>query len=207
MKKLIVVLMILVFPSIVLAFEIEPRIGYIIYNDSETRAGKSLELRIKKNPVFISIQRDDVRKYGKDFNIDSIGIGFEHRWEYLNFWIKGTYYIPNYNKNGFGEEGLYYAQIQYWCPPLANPGMFDNYNLTYDNAFGGEIGIDAKVNLHDIYSWNIDLGITCSYRYLRINEFICGWNDGGAAGVTGWILEQNRDFGGSFIGGFITINF
>ena len=204
MKKSLALLMFFVLvPSVAFAFGLEPRFGYWVYGDSEVRAGRTLELRVKAKSAFLSIQRDEVRKYGADFDIDSVGVGLEYNIkEHLKFWVKAAYYMPNYNPNGFGWEGLHYAQVKYWVPPLRYK-IFDNYNLTYDNDFGGEIGIDAKARL----SKNIDIGITGAWRYLRINEYICGWNNGGAAGVTGWILEQNRDFGGYFIGGLVTVSF
>ena len=81
--------------------------------------------------------------------------------------------------------------------------MFQHYNATLDNAFGGEVGINIQKQI-----WKgLSLGLDAGYRYLKINEYVCGWNDGGAPGVTGWILEQNRDMGGFKVSVFLEYRF
>ena len=110
--------------------------------------------------------------------------------------------MPQYDETAFGWEALYHRQIQYWGPLFGNQ-MFQNYNVNFDSDLGGEIGFDFKRNI-----WkSLFLGISGGYRFLRINEFICGWNDGGAPGVTGWVMEQNRDFGGYKVSGLVEWKF
>ena len=203
--KVVIFLMILIAISHgnVNALELEGRIGQMLYGDSEIRAGNSIELRIKHKNVFAFIERDNLLMYGNYFDIDSIGIGFESKINKdFKFYLKAGYYMPQYDENGFWWEGLYYRQIKYWSPPLT-PTLFDSYNVNFDSDFGGEIGLDFKRQI-----WkSLHLGIGTGYRYLRINEYVCGWNDGGAPGVTGWILEQNRDFGGYKVSGLIEWRF
>ena len=173
------------------AWELEGRVGKMLYDDAEIRAGESIEVRVKHEDAFVFIENDKLLMYGGWFDVTSVGVGFTKDL----FYFKVGYYMPRYDEDGFGEEGLYYRQIKYWSPPLA-PSMFQHYNVNYKANFGGEVGVDFKREVFD----NLFVGINGAYRYLRLNEFICGWNDGGAPGVTGWILEQNRDFGGWKVG-------
>ncbi len=174
------------------ALEIEGRTGQMLYNDPEIRAGNSIELRIKHKEFFVFGERDNLLKYGRYFNVDSVGIGFEHKLSNgFKFYLMAGYYMPQYDKNSFSREGLGYAQNRYWVP-THHTTWFQYYNVEFDSNIGGEVGFDFNRRI-----WkSLYLGISAGYRYLKINEFICGWNDGGSPGITGWILEQNRDFGG-----------
>ncbi|KKN67731.1 hypothetical protein LCGC14_0458790 [marine sediment metagenome] len=193
MKKLIKsIILILLFGTSVHGWEIEGRISQMLYNDPEIRAGNSIEIRAKHKGLFIFGEQDNLLMYGNYFDIDSIGLGFEQEIAdgFLGY-LKVGYYMPQYDKNNFSREGLGYAQNRYWVP-THHTTWFDYYNVEFDSNIGGEMGFDFNRRI-----WkSLYLGISAGYRYLKINEFICGWNDGGAPGLTGWIMEQNRDFGG-----------
>ena len=202
-KRLIIILFVLCVAVPSHAWEVEGRVSRMLYDNPEIRAGNSIELRVKNKGVFLFGERDNLLMYGSYFNIDSLGVGFEHEvFDGLKLYAKAGVYIPQYDEDGFFWEALYYRQIKYWVPPLKDH-KFDNYNVNFDSEVGGEIGLDFKKRVWE----DLHLGITAGYRYLRINEYICGWNDGGAAGVTGWILEQNVDFGGWNVGATVEWRF
>ncbi len=204
MKRLILIVFLLLLSTVpARSIELEARAGQMLYSDSELRAGNTIELRIKHKGVFVFGGRDNLLKYGRYFNVDSVGIGFEYRVNNnFKFYLMAGYYMPQYDKNSFSREGLGYAQNRYWVP-THHTTWFDYYNVEFDSNIGGEVGFDFNRRV-----WkSLYFGISTGYRYLKINEFICGWNDGGAPGVTGWLLEQNRDFGGYKISGLVEWKF
>ena len=65
MKKLIktialIVICIFVSYQIVYSWEIEGRAGQLLYNDSEIRAGNSVEIRVKHKGLFIFGEQDNL---------------------------------------------------------------------------------------------------------------------------------------------------
>ena len=100
MKKLItiialIIICIFVSYQIVYSWEIEGRAGQLLYNDSEIRAGNSVEIRIKHKGLFIFGERDSLLMYGNYFDIDSIGLGFDQKiTNGLSGYLKIGYYMP-----------------------------------------------------------------------------------------------------------------
>ena len=137
--------------------------------------------------------------YGKYFNIDSVGVGFEQKiYKNIKFFLKIGRYMPQYDEQGFSDEGVYYRQIKYWVPPLAMGGMSPNYGVTLDDVWGGEIGLDFKLQVYK----KLFAGVGLAYRYVKIPEFTYGWREY-PGDMQGWFLTQTRDFGGYKVMGSI----
>lgn len=215
-KRLFIIITLVLFMCApVAALEIETLAGRTVYEDPELDAGNSLELRLKHKGVFFSIGRDDVRKYGADFNIDHVGVGFEKSfWQNFSFFLKGAYYIPNGDasyRGLFEGEALDGKMRRAWLGIYGYSGPWDNYAIEYDTAYGGEVGLSATIKLFDIYPWEplkrVSVGLSVARKYLKISEHIFGWDDSGAAGVTGWRYDHSADFSGVGFKGLIMVVF
>jgi len=102
MKRLLLVC-IMVFGLVgnVYGFEAQVSAGYMSYNDDELRAGPTIEVRLKQKSLFAYGSTESLLMYGKWFDIMSVGVGLSREVKKgISVYIKGGYYMPQYDKNG-----------------------------------------------------------------------------------------------------------
>lgn len=192
MKKLTVIIILLLTFGTAHAWEIEPRVNHVIYNNnmddqSNSRFQSALELRIYKDWFFVNVGQEKLLYHGMDYAINSAGIGA--RWEILkNLFgtINLAYYMPQGNGTMPYESGWYWMNRQWaWAHGFHT---FDRYELDISPNYGVVVGLDYKKEIWN----NIFFSIGVAIRKLTLDEeYSAYWGD-----TLAYLYGRQGDFGG-----------
>lgn len=204
MKKLLYVLIVLLFFIGSASADVQVLTKRMIYSDSDLKAGQGLELRAGLSNWFIYGSNQPFQMFGQWSDMRSIGAGASYDLGH-GFYVFGKvgYDMPDYDANGFGWEGVWFYQNQYLSPTYRKGCPFHHYQVEIDDAFTGEIGLEYK---HKIYK-ALYLGLSGSYKVARHEVSTFGLEPDGIPGVTGWQVIEDRDFGGYNVGFMVGYDF
>ena len=195
MRKFALALLISLIAFSAYAFDIDLKAGQFIYNSKDIKSGNSYALQMGHKDFYGAIEQDNLLLFGQWISLDSISVGYKPQLiKHLKGYVQVGYYIPQYNRTGFGSEALYYKQNElYGLPWQTNLNPYQPaYTCDIASSFGGEIGLEANMPIYKGLSVNFAIG----YRYLKLNEKIFSWS---APGIMGNIVQYNSDWAGDSI--------
>jgi len=217
MKRIL--LIILLFPSIAFAndWSGQAKVYKTISSDSENivQSGSGLEVSLKHIKTglypYISYDINPVRfggQRGADINLWGFGLGIEKKVvEGLNLFCQAGWYQPQWEHNAellpFNNtehlaEGLW-IYLNNKLAPLNR--TWDAYSLDYHGNIGGIVGANWILPVTNA----IDINLSGSYRYLKLQEMVKGMDYGNTTGW--WEYKQDRDFSGFQVGLGIEVRF
>ncbi len=178
---------------------VDTRATYMIHQDRKVKGNVGLEARVGWKNVYLFASQDPTQIYGSWFPIQGFGVGLQVKpVKWLNVWIQGGRFFPQSEGTFFGDEGLYYQQLDA-LGLTYQQRAWRHYSVSWDSAYGGEAGIDIQKHL-----WKgLSVGISGSYRALKMSELIKGWDDDKLGSDSGWWIGTQRDFSGARIMMFI----
>jgi hypothetical protein len=205
-KKIIVIIFMFLFSSYAQAqqewLQLTAKTNFYTYASQEVRAQPSFEVRVGRDNLFLSLEKENFRYHSMDMSFTGIGIGKQVEiLDGLFLEIKLAYYMPDSDGAMPSEAGYYFMNRQWsW---IYGATSFDHYQVKLDNAIGGALALDYKKKIMR----NVDVGLGAGYRYLRVNERYDSWDNGGAPGVTGWLYEREGQFDAFFCSVFLQVSF
>lgn len=196
MRKLLFMILILFLCGPASAATVMVKTSQMIYNNSQLKPGQALELRLGYDNYFIYGSNSPLEMWGQWIDMRSFGAGAViDLWQGFSGFLKVGYDMPDYSKDNFGWEGVYFYQCQSLAPTYF-PQRFQHYTAEIKDAFTGEVGLSYDYLL----TKHIAAGLSASYKYAKHTLNTYGLNKDGVPGQTGWQTNDQFDFGGYNVG-------
>lgn len=211
MKKLLLIVICILFPSISLAnnrsnWKLSASAYQTIPSSSEdvVQSGSGLQALLYYKSTYIYLSRDRIPirfggQRGTDIDVWSLGIGFERKLtDRLIMFCDAGWYEPQFRQDGellklWGTEHLAEGLNIYLNNKLASASSlgyyeWDAYSLEYSGSIGGRIGLcfEQPISEHFIF------GLSIGYQYLRFSEMVKGKDHNNDRGW--WEYKHDRDF-------------
>jgi hypothetical protein len=233
MKKLLLIICMLLCTGMAYAKEpwsIDTKVYKFIPSDSErvVQSGNGIQVNLGYKKVFLFGSKDDLSlRYGgqRGTDITLWGGGFGASAD-ITPWLAVScqigWYQPKYDLQGkwvsfrdperADKEGSHLSEglaieltqklSNISSPCVTSPYDWYEYRVKHSGNIGGSIGLA----IHKEIFKNFGIGLTCGYRYLRLEEMIKGRNPDMLE--LGWHeYKQERDFGGYTAGVRFTYRF
>jgi hypothetical protein len=146
------------------------------------------------DPVYLwaSGERALLRLAGQeavDITLIGAGVGMRHSWDWLSLWAEAGYYIPSTST----RETFIEAAVLDLNQVVGITRWWEYYDYSLKGAVGGSLGADLTYPLSD--AWKV--GLSTSYRYLRVTEWITA-HDG--TSLPYWEISRQRDMSAWMVG-------
>lgn len=197
--------LILLFPGLAFAGQVDIELLQMNrLNDSEMYKvgawnGLQINYQDKGKYAFLSYEKAQIIPFWGIGDMQLIGAGFGLETaltpEISLFGQLGYYFISQENEgrhDGFNEGLTYYFNKKYGYLNNNNLIFFDEYQVEYQNTFGGLLGIKYETEL----TKNMKAGFSLSYRSMKIKELLRVMSDQWDYDNTGqcWEESTNRDY-------------
>lgn len=174
-------------------FELEAKIGRVNYQDAKwVEAMNSYTIKAGHKGFYVYGSQDGLKKYGGEWNINSIGIGYEATiLKYFKPYAQVGYYMPQ-GSNYYQTDLVSYRLCEIQGKPWESQGVADHYMVYIDPGMGGEIGLGVKSP-----PWKgLSVSGSIGYRFLNLYERI---QSRSASGDLGSLANQSVFWGGSVV--------
>ena len=176
-------------------------------NDNTFQVGKWDGVQVSyggDNYVFISNESMDVYTTARAYGTTLTGIGFGFKRKItpnIKMFAQVGYFIVKNDyprQRGMNEGLLYYLNNMYGRWAVGRQYIpFDEYEVKQDNTFAGEIGLEMNYPISN----NFKVGMTASYRAMKIYENIAGyWDEWRDDPNHYWAIDLKRDYSSFNVG-------
>lgn len=177
-----------------------------VYFSDKLEAGPGISIKAGKGLYLWGSYEKTLLRFGGQESVDitlgGLGAGAKKDFEHVSLWIEGGWFQPMHviTRGEAYQEGAYIEMNQIVAPFRES---WLNYEYDLNGGIGGAVGLTLHYDLST--SWRV--GLSTSYRYLRLGEWIVGHNGTVGPEIYHWQIYQERDFSAFQVGLSVTYSF